>query len=594
MNGHLAIPLAIDRAKAASLAAQHRSRASVYLIAGIFSLVIGIFMFLWGLVILLLSNLPVGLILSVIAGLGPTLAGFLAVRASFERRWKAQGFLYAALLSDVRGAVSAAEVAPLLGRPIEDASEVVSHLALAQRLAWTPPPPFAASDMTRYEALRAKLSSRARRAGIGSFFVFMFASFWVLVAIAAIAGNDAAIGVGLFIIAGVGPSFFGIALARSMFGAIRERERLGRLCIALLAPTISGLDELAARTELPPARTRALALVAYQAGVLGPDGAARLGLIRTIVPASPSVAAAAVVPATAWPGRMLKGTWLVEAPLGAGGMGTVFRGRDVRSGQPVAIKIVSPDVRVDEDSFRRFHREAHALSMLRHPSIVALRDYDRTEEGTVYLVMDLLEGQTLDALLQRAGKLALGDAIGITKQIGSALHAAHASGLLHRDVKPSNIFVAGSPGAPHATLIDFGLVKSALPGGASRITSRGQAVGTPLYMSPEQARGDALDPRSDLYALGVVTYEMVTGVPPFFDPSIAVVYAKLLSGHVPSIKNASGTQPVALGAEVEDRLDAILRKALSPLAADRHPSVAAFLDELASLAPANPSYQAAI
>jgi hypothetical protein len=594
MNGHLAIPLAIDRARAAALAAEHRSRASLYLVGGIFSLVIGIFMFLWGIVILLLSNAPAGLILSVIACLGPTLAGFLAVRASFDRKWKAQGFQYAALLSDVRGAISAADLAPFLGRTIEEASEVVAPLALAQRLAWTPPSPFAASDLTRYEALRKKLTSRARRNGIGSFFVFMFASFWVLVAIAAIAGNDAAIGVGLFIIAGIGPSFFGIALARSMFMSLRERERLGRLSIALLAPSISGLPELAARVELPPARTRALALLAYQAGVLGPDGASRLGLIRTIVPATPSVAAAAAVPSTAWGGRILKGTWLVEAPLGAGGMGTVFRGREVRSGQPVAIKIVSPDVRVDEDAFRRFHREAHALSMLRHPSIVALLDYDRTEEGTVYLVMDLLEGQTLDALLQRAGKLALADAVGIAKQIGSALHAAHESGLLHRDVKPSNIFVAGSPGAARATLIDFGLVKSALPGGASKITSRGQAVGTPLYMSPEQARGDAVDPRSDLYALAVVTYEMVTGVPPFFDPSIAVVYAKLLSGHVPSIKNASGAQPIALGAELEDRLDAILRRALSPLAADRHPSVAAFLDELASLTPANPAYQAAI
>jgi hypothetical protein len=534
----------------------------------------------------------VGLLLAVLACLGPLIAGSLAVRSAFEHRWQGQGFQYAALLFDVRGAVSAAELAPLLGRSIEDASAIVSQLATAQRLAWTPPPPFAACDPDRYAALRKKLSSRARSAGIASFFVFLFASFWLLVAVAAIAGKDAPIGVGLFLIGGVGPGLFGFVLARSMFARIRERERMGRLAIALLAPSMSGPAELAARVELSPAEARKLSLLAFEAGVLGPDGASRLGLIRTIVPVSPSVAAAApVAPPAAWPGRLLKGTWIVEAPLGAGGMGTVFRGRDVRSGEPVAIKIITPDVQLGEDAFRRFHREAHALSMLRHPAVVGLRDYDRTEEGTLYLVMDLLEGQTLDALLQRTGKLSLPDALAITKQIGSALHAAHATGLLHRDVKPSNIFVAGAPGSARATLIDFGLVKSALPGGASRVTSRGQAVGTPLYMSPEQARGDAVDPRSDLYALAVVSYEMVTGVPPFFDPSIAVVYAKLLSGHVPSLKNAAATPQLS---EIEDRLDAVLRRALSPLAADRQPSVAAFVHELDALSSVEPPRAAAI
>ena len=277
-------------------------------------------------------------------------------------------------------------------------------------------------------------------------------------------------------------------------------------------------------------------------------------------------------------------------------MGTVFAGRDIRTGQPVAIKIVSPGVPVGEDAFRRFHREAHALSMLRHPSIVALRDCDRSDDGALYLVMDLAPGETLETLLQRTGRLPLVDAISIASQLGSALTTAHAAGLLHRDVKPSNVFVSGGVGAPVATLIDFGLVKSVLPGGASRVTTRGQVVGTPLYMSPEQARGDAVDPRSDLYALAVLTYEMVTGVPPFFDPSIAVVYAKLLSGQVPSIKNAGGafSEHAMRGSPLEDRLDTALRKALSPLATDRHADVAAFVAELRWIYGSNAPRAAAI
>jgi hypothetical protein len=579
----LAVPLVIDRARATAAAQRARDRARRRSIVGatLTSLGIGVFSVAAS-ALVIDPNINVVIGCSVV-GLGPFFGGIFLLVSAIPSRWRSQAFTFAAHLSDARGGVSASDLAPLVGAPSFEVAAVLAEVVTAQRFGWSPPAPFGTCDPARYESFRSGRLARAIGFGAAAFpFLVMAFACWAFCLLALFQAEW--LFFGILLLAGFGPGIPGFLLAARALGCIRDRARIGRLAIALLAPTISSMDEIVRATSLSASDARGLARAALEAHVFGPDVGYKLGLIQVSAPLAPMhTSLPAIVPAAplAWPGRVLKRTWVVDGPLGAGGMGTVFRGRDMRDGHPVAIKIVSPDVRVDDDAFRRFHREAYALATLQHPAIVALRDYDRTEEGVLYLVMDHLAGETLETLLQRAGKLALEDAIAIASQIGGALAAAHGAGLLHRDVKPSNIFVSGAPGAPRATLIDFGLVKSVIPGGQSRVTTRGQVVGTPLYMSPEQARGDAVDARSDLYSLAVVAYEMITGVPPFFDPSIAVVYAKLLSGQVPSIKSARGELGPTPGTGAEDRLDAILQRALSPLAADRHPTVETFTTDLA-------------
>jgi serine/threonine-protein kinase len=172
--------------------------------------------------------------------------------------------------------------------------------------------------------------------------------------------------------------------------------------------------------------------------------------------------------------------------------------------------------------------------------------------------MDLLEGETLEQRLARAGCLPWPEARRIVLEVAAALSAAHDNGLLHRDLKPANIFLARAEGAPErAVLLDFGLAKPLEGAGRSRITVSGAAVGTPLYMSPEQARGEALDVRSDVYGLGAVLYEMVTGAPPFLDRTLAGVYARLLTESAPA---ATAAARYPLPAAVDDVLACALAK----------------------------------
>jgi serine/threonine-protein kinase len=238
-------------------------------------------------------------------------------------------------------------------------------------------------------------------------------------------------------------------------------------------------------------------------------------------------------------GEVLNGTYRIESVLGAGGMGMVYAAQHLRTGRRYAVKTLLPDAQLSPDAIRRFEREATAASALGHPGIVAVHDFHETEGGVHYLVMDLLEGETLEQRLSRAGCLAWPEARRITLEVAAALSTAHDRGLLHRDLKPANIFLARAEGTPErAVLLDFGLAKP-LDAGRSRITVSGAAVGTPLYMSPEQARGEALDVRSDVYGLGAVLYEMVTGAPPFLDRTLAGVYARLLTESAPAATSAA-------------------------------------------------------
>jgi tRNA A-37 threonylcarbamoyl transferase component Bud32 len=274
------------------------------------------------------------------------------------------------------------------------------------------------------------------------------------------------------------------------------------------------------------------------------------------------------------PGEVLNGTYGVETVLGSGGMGMVYAARHRRTGRRYAIKTLLPDAQLSPEAIRRFEREATAASALGHPGIVAVHDVHETDEGVHYLVMDLLEGETLEQRLTRVGCLAWPEARRIALEVGSALAAAHDRGLIHRDLKPANIFLARAEGAPErAVLLDFGLAKPLSEEAMARITASGAAVGTPLYMSPEQARGEPLDVRSDVYGLGAVLYEMVTGAPPFLDRTLASVYARLLTESAPAASSAARYP-------CPSAVDDILSRTLAKVPAGRFDSMRALLSAI--------------
>lgn len=271
------------------------------------------------------------------------------------------------------------------------------------------------------------------------------------------------------------------------------------------------------------------------------------------------------------------GSYRVEEPLGRGGMGAVFAARHLRTGRRYAVKTILAGPNASEAAIRRFEREATAASALGHPGIVQVHDFDQAPGGHFYLVMDLLEGETLDKRIESKGALAWPEAQRIALELCDALAAAHDQHLLHRDIKPGNIFLARASGVSKSSdsgakakertvLVDFGLVKPIADSG-SLLTSEGAVVGTPMYMSPEQARGESLDVRSDTYSLAAVIFEMTTGAPPFLDRSIASVYARLLNEPPPlasKVSKATTPPPRAL--------DAVLSRALAKDRAARYAS----------------------
>src|SRR6202051_14368 len=210
------------------------------------------------------------------------------------------------------------------------------------------------------------------------------------------------------------------------------------------------------------------------------------------------------------------GPYEIVAPLGAGGMGEVYRARDTRLDRTVAIKILSEHLSSNPEAKQRFEREARAISSLSHPNICHLYDVGQ-QDGTSYLVMEYLEGETLSARLLR-GPMPLDQVLKYGAQIADALHKAHRSGVVHRDLKPGNIMLATTG----AKLLDFGLAKpvaaltsvatlTAAVTQSSPMTEQGMIGGTFQYMSPEQVEGKELDGRSDIFSLGAVLYEMLTG-----------------------------------------------------------------------------------
>ena len=262
------------------------------------------------------------------------------------------------------------------------------------------------------------------------------------------------------------------------------------------------------------------------------------------------------------PGRMLKHYRIVSL-LGRGGMGEVYAADDTRLGRKVAIKILPPALAGDAERLRRFTQEAKAASALNHPSILTIHDVDEMD-GHPFLVTEFIEGQTLRERLRRQ-VLSLRDAVEIAGQVASALSAAHAAGIVHRDVKPENIMLREDG---HAKLVDFGLAKIAFDDATGSTdetvaavgpqTTPGIVMGTTAYMSPEQARGLPVDARSDIFSLGVVLYEMAAGRPPFQGETPSDVIAAILHFEPPALP------------DLPPELEHTLRKALEKDRDERH------------------------
>jgi serine/threonine-protein kinase len=213
-------------------------------------------------------------------------------------------------------------------------------------------------------------------------------------------------------------------------------------------------------------------------------------------------------------GKILADRYRVLRTLGEGGMGRVYLAEHVRMGRLSAVKVMSPVLAPTPDAISRFNREAANASRINHPNVAAIYDFGETEDGTLYLAMEYVEGRTLTAILRDGGPLVPSRAAELAGQIADGLHAAHLLGIVHRDLKPDNILVTTQhDGREQAKIVDFGIAKTTQAGDQT-VTSLGVAIGTPEYMSPEQIAGEALDARTDLYSLGLVLFNMLTGVLP--------------------------------------------------------------------------------
>jgi serine/threonine protein kinase len=216
------------------------------------------------------------------------------------------------------------------------------------------------------------------------------------------------------------------------------------------------------------------------------------------------------------------GNYRVVAQLGSGSMGVVFLAEHKRIARQVAIKLLAPELVRDQRVLQRFFNEARATSLIRHPGIVDVFDCDVDATGRPYIVMEHLEGETLAERMRRAGKLHWSAASLIARRVADALGAVHDKGIVHRDLKPENVFLVGNGRDPTAAVkvLDFGVAKLLTADAVARLTMRGALVGTPEYMSPEQCAGAEVDHRADIYALGCILFQLLTGHPPFVTSSL--------------------------------------------------------------------------
>lgn len=283
-------------------------------------------------------------------------------------------------------------------------------------------------------------------------------------------------------------------------------------------------------------------------------------------------------------GRVLADKYRLDAELGRGGMGVVYRGEHTVTGRPIAIKVLRPELAEDRTLGRRFLREVKAAASLTHPNVVGVLDFGIEDDGTAFQVLELLEGESLAERLSR-GKLSPARTLALLLPILHALDVAHARGVIHRDLKPDNVFLAeNAHGRVVPKLLDFGIAKvrePERPEGArpkeTHTTQHGTVIGTPAYMSPEQARGGEVGTASDVWAMAVLLFECLSGRVPFEDENASILMAKIMLERAPSLALVAPEVPRALALAVDAGLQsepearpasmAVFRRALREAAA---------------------------
>jgi tRNA A-37 threonylcarbamoyl transferase component Bud32 len=353
---------------------------------------------------------------------------------------------------------------------------------------------------------------------------------------------------------------------------------------ASAAGTTAGGFESAAMTLFQSARGAGGGLApvtAPPATVIKPSAAPPSAAAAALLATTPAPASVSIRPAAQSAenliGRTLNHRYLVEDKIGEGGFGAVFRGKQIATGREVALKILHPHNSSDQTIIARFKREAEACSKLRDTHTVTTYDFDETEDGILYLAMELLRGRSLHHLQKADGVLPAERVLGILDQVAQSLGEAHANGIVHRDMKPENVFIesrpVGSTGnrvEDHVKVLDFGIAK--MISGEKEVqalTAVGQTLGTLEFMSPEQLRGQTLDGRSDIYALGMMSYEMLTGVLPFQGAKspIEIINFHMKQDPPPPSKLAEETKP---GLKIPSAVDDIIVKMVAKKREDRY------------------------
>ncbi len=270
-------------------------------------------------------------------------------------------------------------------------------------------------------------------------------------------------------------------------------------------------------------------------------------------------------------GRTIDGRYRVEGVLGEGGMGLVYRSKHIVLGKPLAIKVLRPDVSRDEEIITRFRQEAQSASSIGNQHIIDISDFGTLPDGSTYFVMEFLDGSDLTKVIENQQPIAPARVVHIAKQLCAALGAAHEIGIVHRDLKPDNIYLIKRGGDPDfVKVLDFGIAK--VGGSSSKLTRAGQVFGTPHYMSPEQCSGSGVDHRTDIYAIGVILYEMVTGQVPFDADNLMGILTKHLY--------EEPQPPSQHRADIPPELEQVVLRCMSKSTEQRYQTMQELLDDL--------------